>query len=279
MRALPFLLLLVACQENDFAGTQSRSIAVVTGDFDDVAEPLDRLVLNHTAYDGIISNAVWDPEYDPETHALKAEGLFAGGGELGQHGWVFVASGARGFGDTVYNGVAPDNQFVDDLLVRSDIVDYVARGNTLLVTDWAYDLVEVCWPSAIEFLGDDTARDSAQLGEVETVIAEVTDKRLRDTTENDQLAIHYNFSNWAIIESVSDDVAVWLRGDVNWRNPNDGSVTSVKNVPLLVSFTPKEGSGRVVVATFHIDAQNDPVADEITNTVVGPFFAVEEEEE
>ena len=278
MRAA-LLVFLVGCQEQDFNGTQSRSIAVVTGDFDDVAEPLDRLILDHTPYDGIISNAVWDPEYDSASHALTVEGLLAGGGELGQHGWLFVASGARGFGDVVYNGVAPDNQFVDDLHVRSDIVDYVARGNTLLVTDWAYDLVEVCWPGAVDFLGDDTARDAAQLGEVETVIAKVTESRLVETTENDQLAIHYNFSNWAVIDAVGNDTTVWLRGDVNWRNPNDGSVTKIEHAPLLVSFIPKGGTGQVVVSTFHIDAQNDPVADEIMNTVVGPFFAVVEEEE
>jgi len=269
----------MGCQEQDFRGTQGRSIAVVTGDFDDVAEPLDRLLLDHTPYDGIISNAVWDPEYDASTHQLTVEGLFAEAGELGQHGWLFVASGARGLGKTVYNGVAPDNQLVDDFEVRERIVDYVARGNTLVVTDWAYDLVEACWPDALDFLGDDDTRDAAQLGEVETVIATVTDDRLVETTENEQLAIHYNFSNWAPIHGVSSEVVVWLRGDVRWRSPSDGSTQVLADAPLLVSFVPEGGTGRVVVATFHLDAQNDPVADEITNTVIGPFFAVSEEEE
>ncbi len=279
MRSLVPIFLLVGCQEQDFTGTQSRSIAVITGDFDDVAEPLDRLILDHTPYDGIISNAVWDPEYDSDKHQLTVEGLLYTSGELGQHGWLFVASGARGFGDTVYNGLARDNQLVDDPAVRDLVLDYVARGNTILVTDWAYDLVEVCWPGLVDFLGDDTARDSAQVGEVETVIADVTDKRLRKTTENEQLAIHYNFSNWAVIADVSEDVTVWLRGDVHWRNPSDGSVEVQERVPLLVSFIPKNGTGQVVVSTFHIDAQNDPVADEIMNTVVGPFYSTSEEEE
>jgi len=273
------VILLLGCQEQDFVGTQGRSIAVVTGDFDDVAEPLDRLLLDHVPYDGIISNAVWDPEYDAATHQLTVEGLFADAGELGQHGWLFVASGTRGLGATVYNGVAPDNQLVDDPAVRDRILDYVARGNTLVVTDWAYDLVEACWPDAMDFLGDDTARDAAQLGEVETVIARVTDARLRETTENAQLSIHYNFSNWAAIHGVSSDVTVWLRGDVHWRNPTDGTTQVLANAPLLVSFVPEDGTGRVVVATFHLDAQNDPVADEITNTVIGPFYAVSEEDE
>jgi hypothetical protein len=278
MRRVWVIGVLMGCQEQDFRGTQGRSIAVVTGDFDDVAEPLDRLLLDHTPYDGIISNAVWDPAYDSASAQLTIEGLFADSGELGQHGWLFVASGARGLGGTVYNGVAPDNQLVDNPAVQGRIVDYVNRGNTLVVTDWAYDLVEACWPDAVDFLGDDTTRDEAQLGEVETVIADVTDDRLEETTGNTQLSIHYNFSNWAVIRGISSDVDVWLRGDVHWRTPSDGSVQRLVDAPLLVSFTPEGGTGRVVVATFHLDAQNDPVADEITNTVFGPFFVVSEED-
>ncbi len=266
------LLALSACtREDGLTRTLDGAIAVTAGDFDNVAAPFQRLVVAHESYEGLISVATWDAEYDPDAVSLKVERLFDGE-ELDGYGLLMVASGTRGFGLHTYNGVAPDDQFVSDEFVIGEVQSFVDHGGILVVTDWGYDLIEAAWPDAIEFVGDDEVFDGAQLGSIGTVTASVDQEALVDAIGMDEMSVRYDFSNWAVAEEVAAaDAVVWVSGDVAWEALDGQGEQQVEDAPLLMSFQPPGSSGMVVYSTFHIDAQTATVIDQVMETVVGPF--------
>ncbi len=258
-------LLLLGCNENGFSSRKQNSIAVTYGDPDDLSESLTRNLVQHGIYEGLISNATWT---DDDVGGIPIENLFFEG-EMAKHDAVFVTSGTRGFGLTEYNSNRRDDALIADEETLRIARTYVNANKSFLLTDWTYDLAEQAWPEFVEFIGDDTVIDAAQTGNVGTVVARVTDERLEQALGMSQIPIDYNFSNWAVIESVSEDVTVWLRGDVEYW---DGEAwAALEDVPLLVSFEPEGGQGRVVVMTFHANAQTPAVTDTLLETLLGPL--------
>lgn len=278
MRAGPSMaigLLLVAsgCKREDgLIRTSVEAIATTTGDFDDVAAPLDRAIVDHTEYEGLISTATWDEDYDPAANALKVEELLTSSLTMLEYDLIIVASGTRGLGLREYNGLDADDALVADETVRDNVRLFVERGGTLVVTDWAYDLVEATWPDLVDFVGDDGVYDDAQRGEIGTITARVVDDTLEADLGMAEVAVGFNFSNWAVIEDVSSDATVWLRGDVEYRKSDEEGLQPLPDVPVLVSGQPEgENGGRVVVASFHLDAQTAEVIDQMLLSIVGEF--------
>ena len=116
-RFLPLLsiaVLSVGCNEQSFTAKRLNSIAVTAGDFDQLGAPLDRMDVRHTVYEGLISTATWDPDYEGQNVALKVETLFGDLAEIAGHDALFVSSGTRGLGERVYNGLLPDDALVTD---------------------------------------------------------------------------------------------------------------------------------------------------------------------
>lgn len=258
-------VLLLGCNENGFSSRTQNSIAVTYGDFDDLSESLTRNLVQHGIYEGLISNATWT---DDDVGGIPVESLFLEG-EMALHDAVFVTSGTRGFGLTEYNSNRPDDALIADDETLRIAQTYVNANKSFLLTDWSYDLAEQAWPEYVEYVGDDTVIDAAQMGNVGTIVARITDERLETALGMSQVAIDYNFSNWAVIESVSEDATVWMRGDVEYW---DGEAfAALEDVPLLVSFEPEGGDGRVVVMTFHANAQTPAVTDTLIETLLGPL--------
>jgi hypothetical protein len=266
------LLVVTGCRSDQGLLYQSLGdIALTAGDFDDVRQPFERHDVATQRYDGVIATATWDPSYDGDATALQVERLFSSMDELSKYHTVIVASGTRGLGATVYNGVAPDDQLVRDPEVIENMRCFVANGSTLVVTDWAYDLVEAAWPDEIDFLGDDTVLDAAQVGELETVTATVDDDRLQRAIDMDEMSVRFDYSTWAVIDRVDDaDATIWMSADTTWRSSDTDGVTVHPDTPILVTLRP-EGTdgGRVVVSAFHFDAQTDAVLDQLLGAVVG----------
>ncbi|MCB9743228.1 MAG: hypothetical protein H6741_14400 [Alphaproteobacteria bacterium] len=257
------LLLGAGCVENEFIERPFDDIAVVAGDFDRVESTLDRLSISYQLYEGYICCAAYDPGIEPENIALSFEGLFNdedGSAELLNFDALFVNSGARGLGEVTYNGVEDDDFVAADADRVAIVKSFVeSRGRTLVVSDWGYDLVEAAWPDAIEWFGDDATLDAAQVGEPGTFVAQVQDEALIEALEQEQVAIEYNYSYWAVMEGVGEGSEVILRGDVEARVSAEEGVTTVPNVPVLVHF--KAGAGDVYVSSFHWSAQAAGFAD------------------
>ena len=264
------------------------SVAVTTGDFDFVAEPLLRMDVVHDQYEGLISTPTWNPDY-LAVDALKVETLFLGnldsetgefsGGldEMLLHDVIMVASGTRGLGLQQYNGFDADDQIVGDEDARHNLDEYLSRGRRILLTDWSYDMMEATWPEYIDFVGDDAVFDDAQRGQRGTVIADVVNEDLAIAFGSEEApvnttAIDFNYTNFALIENVSSEVTVWMRGDVEYRKSDSEGDVALSDVPLLVSFNPMGNQDALVIyASFHLSAQTEGIVDDILRTVVGEF--------
>lgn len=272
MRTLPLAALaLVGCIENDFSSRTRNSVAATYGDFDLLTETLDRQLVQHGIYEGLISNATWSED---DISGIPVEALFFEG-EMGLHDAVLVASGTRGLGRTEYNSNRPDDALIRDEENLRIARTYVRASKSFFLTDWAYDLAEQAWPEYVEFYGDDTVFDAAQQGAIGQVVARVVDPELEESLGMSTVVVDYNFSNWAVITDVGPDTRVWLRGDVSaW---NGDAYETLEDVPLLVSFEPNGGSGgTVAVQTFHANAQTPAVADILIEATIGPLPTVRE---
>lgn len=259
------LLPATACKSDQgLADTSLDRVAVVAGDFDQVEEALSRLLVYHAVYEGYIAGPVYDLELDPDTNALAVETLLTGvdaegEAELSQHDALFVNSGVRGLGDVTYAGLEPDDALLADPAAVAALVAWVEAGHSLLASDWAYDLVEAGWPERLDPFGEDDQPDAAQVGVSELVVAEVVDPAMQEALGGGTVQLSFDYSRWVVLEGVSSEVTVHLRGDVQLRPDDETGTVSLPDVPLLVSFG--AGSGRVVLSAFHWRAQRAVVAD------------------
>ncbi len=255
----------LACTpEQELTAIPLERVAVASGDFDRLEETLTRNGVSHDLYEGYISQAVYDEEIDPDAISLKSEALFLGLDEAGEpllyaNDAVFVNSGTRGLGAYAYNGVEEDDTLLTDEHLVEHLTGFTGRGRVLVVSDWAYDLVEAAWPDQISFLHEDDGPDGAQIGLNDAVIARVTSSELAVDLGVDQLELVYDFSYWAVMEDVAADVEVYLRGDISYQSPEGAGTLELTDVPLLVGF--ESGGGQVIYSSFAWKAQKTQVAD------------------
>ena len=266
------LLGLVACTENAFTAIELDAIAVVNGDFDDIQASLLRHEIGSASYNGYIAQSTtWVGDDPPQRDdpGDQVEQLFtqpAGDQEHFQielYNAVFVNSGTRGLNAFQYNYTldADDSLLLDPVAV-DNVCSYVAGNGSLFVTDWAYDLVEACWPDMITFQNDDGVIDSAQVGVAGDILADVVDAELAETLASSVANVTFNYSAFTVMKSVADDVEVLLSGDVS-HDPGGGEEPQVaKGVPLVVRF-PVGKSGQVVFSSFHMFPQNPALADAV----------------
>lgn len=122
--------------------------------------------------------------------------------------------------------------------------DFVANGGSLHASDQAYDLIELTFPSKIEFLGPDNERGAADQGASVDLDARVLDEGLRGALQTSAVPIHYGLSTWSVMTGVATDVHVYLEADAPLL---DGDV--ILDAPQIVGFN--YGDGRVVYSSFH----------------------------
>lgn len=212
-------------------GGGDAAFAVVSGDYDDFAVTLQELgygsfdVVNGQTGDELVQflgNAEGLANYDA---------IFFGGGHLEE--------------DVIYdtNGSDVDGQVAE---IQATLRAYVENGGHLVATDWSYDLIEVLWPDRIAFLGDDLVADDAQRGETGTVTAAITNDDLLASAGVTEVNISYDLIEWPLIEDVSPDTNVYLRGTVTFREGQD--TQALRDKPLLVGFS--VGAGTVWFSTF-----------------------------
>ncbi len=262
------LLALLACNDNDLSAIKLDAIAVVLGDFDNLTEPLTSLEIATQPYDGFIVQATYEPEDDRTLRgdmATTVEGLLTSTNSKGQldlfsYNAAFVNSGTRGLGAGAYNNsLEPDDSLLADTDAMDNACEFASGGGTLLVTDWAYELVEYCWPDALEFFGDDAAPDAAQVGVADgSVLADVKDEVLVAAL-GEAMSLTFEYTAWAVIESVGAETEVLVSGDIPYQPASDELFEELQDAPLMVRLKP--GRGQVVYTTFHIASQTHEIAE------------------
>jgi hypothetical protein len=219
----------VSIEEPDCFDPLTLNVAVVTGDYDDFDLVLERMgFANYTLVDGLSESETVDFFNDLEG-MLKYDVIFVNGGFV-EEGVVFSDDGTHE-------------------LYMQNIRDYVTAGGAIYASDWAYDLVEIGWPERLDFAGDDTIIDDAQVGEYDLVTSNIVDASLSDWLESSTLDIEYDLPVWPPIESVDEAaVTTHLEGNVSYRIGTE--TFTLVDAPLLVSFT--SGEGKVVFSTFRV---------------------------
>ncbi|MBN2799955.1 MAG: hypothetical protein JXX28_12485 [Deltaproteobacteria bacterium] len=213
-------------------------VAVITGDYDDFPVVLDAVgLVDYELVNGQTGEELVQFLSDA-AHLSDYDALFFPGGSLEE--------------DVLYDsdGSAPAGQ-VDAVL--GALTAFVEGGGTLVASDWSYDVVERLWPDPIDFLGDDTVPDAAQLGEVAQVEAEVVSGALEAALGGTAVELSYDFDAWPVMEFAGAETTVYLKGAAPYRVGMSPQVQN--NAPMLVSFP--VGSGTVWISSFRYSAQLD----------------------
>jgi hypothetical protein len=220
-------------------------VAIVTGDYDDFQIVLQQMgFANYTVFDGLVTGTdVCDICEDNLRNFLLDD-------EWMQQFDIIMLNGGHVEEDIIYNWDPENGNDGDSDAIMGNILAFVQNGGSIYASDWAYDAVEVGWPSRIEFLGDDTKPNSAQSGDQQLVQAAISDSALAAWlgSEDSRVDIEYDLPVWPAIESAEDTVSVHISGSVDVRM---GTYTDTLNAsPLLTSFN--DGQGKVVYATFRV---------------------------
>lgn len=224
----------------DFCFDQSTSIAVVTGQYDKVENVLDFLGFEYTLFDGY-----------PENNGTRE--LLGDLSQMNNFDVIFMNCG------TTMRGIM-DNRSVLDA-VRSNLEAYVSMGGRLYVSDWDWLFIEEPFPNAIDFTGEDKATFEVLQGGVGFRPARVVDPELASLLGEDRVTLNFDYPDWAIMEDVSPDARVFLRGDIATVR---GELK--QDVPLLMSVP--YGDGEIIFTSYHIH-RNETINDIFSFTVLG----------
>lgn len=218
-------------------GADLGRVAVITGNYDDWESILAEVgVTNYQLINGLTGDELGQFLSKPEN--------------LAEFGALFFAGGHTEE-DVLYDTDGSDTAGIVTA-VRTSVRDFVSNGGFLYASDWSYDVIELCWPDRIDFLGDDEEPDAAQLGEPDTVHAALLDDAMVAAVGGDRVDVAFDLDTWPVIESVDSQVTVYQQaaGRVGYR---EGTAQStVFNSPLLVSFRPD--NGKVVFSSWRVAA-------------------------
>jgi hypothetical protein len=195
-------------------------IAVVWGEWDQIQHILDRLKLIYTLY--------------TKDGARSTEKLLKNLQEMKKYDIIFLNCG------------------IDDSMitasVASNLRQFVEGGGSVYASDFSYDFVELAWPNAITWLGNDASIGSARQATGAKVQAKVISSLLMQRLGGrNQVEIHYRMCPCAAAEKAESGTNVILSGDrMNQGNPD---------MPLALHFKPSAKSGNVIYTTFHNDEQ------------------------
>jgi hypothetical protein len=230
-------------EEPDCFDPLQLDVAVITGDYDDFEDVLANMgFANYQLINGLDENELVT--------------FLSNGTELEKYDIIFF-NGGHVEEDVIYDSdgsiVPLQDEKGNDLptvpeTIIANLQAYVSGGGTAYASDWAYDVVETAWPAALDFVGDDTVPDAAQLGEYDFVNAAVSDAALADWLGTNYVDVEYDLPVWPPIESAEGYVSVHLSGNVQYRQGQD--VYNLAAVPMLASFS--SGDGKVAYSTFRV---------------------------
>lgn len=224
----------------------SARVAVVTGLYDRVEDVLTRVGLTDvTLYDGV------------NDAGQSATSLLTDLSVMAEYDIIFLNCGMV------------EGQLLSNPTVMNNLRSFVDTGGSLYASDWAYDYIEIGWPSAIEFWGDDSQPDSAAWGIDGPVSGTVSDSALQTFLGQSNVALNYDLGAWVVTESAGPNTRVLVQGSVpalDNSNPFFPEVVNVNNAPLMVEF--EHGQGKVMYTTFHNESQTTSDMDIILEFMV-----------
>ncbi|TNE49579.1 MAG: choice-of-anchor D domain-containing protein [Deltaproteobacteria bacterium] len=208
----------------------NTKIAVVEGEYDNVELILNRLKLSYTLYSSGSENQLL--------------GFY---NTLKKYDIVFLNCGMD---ETVLNSV-----------VTRNLQRFVREGGSVWASDFSYDAIEVAWPNAVDWIGDDNTRDAAQkLGAAKVQAKVLNPVLVHRLGGRSQVTVKYDQCPCAGATSAGAGTNVLLEGDRSGKgNPQE---------PLAIFFKPDPQGGNVVYTTFHNDEQFSRTIDVILRFMI-----------
>lgn len=238
--------IILTCQEYSYTPLNLGDVAVVTGDYDSIQTILDQFEVEYTLYDGYINGPFEEVYHDiPED---TVESLLMNRDILLTYDILFINCGARGMGSINPVRYEEDNHLIEDESVIANLIEFVQGGGYLYVSDWAYDIVERAFPDWIDFMGEDTEPDSAQVGKAGIVEVTLRDEKMKEELGKGTIQVNFNYDVWALIESTRAEVLA--EGTVEYFDDYP-DVDELPNAPLMIHFD--EGKGKVFFTSFHYE--------------------------
>ena len=236
-------------------GADAVRIAALWGQWDEMHLILERLGFTYDWYE-FSDELYMDPSPWEEVEAVQ---LLRDSAALAVYDILFLNCGSA------YQDWA--QKFPE---MFQNLRDWVAAGGSLYATDLAWIMVERAWPDAIDFYGRDTeGRMSCEgpqviLGNHDhpvTVLDADLAAYLGGTTER---SLHYGPGPLISIAAALPPAVVHAAAHIvqqrNFFTGDDPCVPLDESQPVIVSFTPSTGGGRVIYTTFHNDEQEDQEA-------------------
>lgn len=187
----------------------------------------------------------------------------------------------------------------DDIEVHADAVQnlkkFVNEGGALYASDFAIEYVIAAFPGFITLYGPDEML--GMVGDEQIINADITDKGLaaflNPASPPSKIELEFDLGGWVVMDSVSNAVRVYLRGDVyvfsawdgdwdfdwdengwdqdwdeDWWDEEEWDIETelITNKPLLVSFD--YGKGRVISTSFHNEPQLTAIQEKLLNYLV-----------
>lgn len=259
------------------------NIAVITGEFDLMEEPLSKFGFGTVNSQGeaVLDGNQFFVAYD------GADGQTTG--TVGSAKDLLLNQSLLTSFDVVLINSAANADFQTDqeaALASANLRAFVEGGGILVATDLAYDFVEEAWPAAIDFIGsvgvpadEPEAIGEAEVGvegEVNVVPVDATlltrARAMQVANSNDIIPfIEPNpgfYDGWSVIDSVPSTTTVLLQASVSWddlsRSRRDRSSREARRIggfptrqatqsgvkPVAVAFD--HGAGTVIYMSFQV---------------------------
>ena len=203
---------------------------MVTGDYDDVGTLLSSLgFADYTLVNGIQNSETQDFLSDTDL--------------LGSYDMLF------------FNGGFTEEGVISDDVLINNVRNYVEAGGTIIVSDWAYDLVETMFPDKMTFVGDDTIEVSE--GDAGLIDCRIVDPNMANSIGTDEIQVEFDLPLFPPVLFADPSVSIHMTGNVEYLDPNpiDGvDVAQANRSPVLVSFA--HGAGKVVFLSFRIESND-----------------------
>ena len=204
---------------------------------DDVCglNPALRIAVVHGSNYDLVEGVLGDLGIDPSTI------------DVYQSDWanqLLTGGGLDAYDILMINCRAEQSAFMSNPEMQQALRDFVANGGSVYVSDQSYDIVEVAFPSEVDFFGNDNARKDADQGDRVDVDATVLDSSLASRLGAPTVALHFGLTTWAVMTNTAPDVTVYIKADVPLLNGD-----TIHDAPMTIGFT--HGAGKVVYSSFH----------------------------
>lgn len=125
---------------------------------------------------------------------------------------------------------------------------WISNGHSLYCSDFAYSVIESCFPQYIDFYGNDSI--DPYIGSPMRTTAYINSKELREHLGKDKVEIIFDLGGWVVIDSLEkgSDAQIWVTAD-SVRAGNE----KMLNVPIMIYFSYNQG--KVLYTSFHNEAQ------------------------